>query len=137
MKTMETENEIINENPARSTIRYSISQEQIDDILDNELKGFEFPAKPTYNPHIKDNGRTISEIRGTQKTLKRIEIGKQDNPSREFLIDTILHEYYESEIVVKRLTSDVYWNLDRAIPAKRHRWINKKIAEFFRGKEEI
>ena len=123
-------------NPSRASNRYPVTQAQIDDILENELKGFDFPIKPVYNPRIKDNGRIIAEVRGQVKKIKKIEIGKQDKPERKFLIDTILHEYYESEILIKRLTSDIYLNLDNALALERHKWIDSQISSFFSNMED-
>ena len=55
-------NEIISTNPSMSSIRYPITQELIDDILNNELKDFDFPVKPVYNSRIRANGITKGEI---------------------------------------------------------------------------
>jgi len=130
------EDKVIISNPSRASNRYPVTQAQIDDILENELKGFDFPIKPVYNPRIKDNGRIIAEVRGQVKKIKKIEIGKQDKPERKFLIDTILHEYYESEILIKRLTSDIYLNLDNALALERHKWIDSQISSFFSNMED-
>ena len=127
--------EIFIENPSRSQLRFEITQEQIDDILSNELKAFVFPVKPVYNSKIADNGRTILGVTGSSKIVKRIEIGKQDRADRKFLIDTILHEYYEADIVQNRHTNSLYWDLDRMTAVNRHKWINDKIAEFFKKQE--
>ena len=131
---MNVEEEAIVTNPASASNRHPITQDLIDDVLSNELKDFSFPVKPQYNPRINDNGRTVSSVLGQSKELKRIEIGKQDKPSREFLIDTLLHEYYEAEIITKRLDNELYWNLDRAIAVERHKWINAKTSEFFENR---
>ena len=123
-------------NPRVASNRYPVTQDLIDDILSTDLKSFSFPVKPMYNPRIQDNGRTVSSVLGQKKDIKRIEIGKQDKPSRDFLIDTLLHEYYEAEIIVKRLEDNFYWNLDKTVPVERHKWINAKIAEFFEQRSE-
>jgi hypothetical protein len=123
--------------PSHNLIRYPVTQEQIDDVLKNELKNFEFPVKPIYNPRIKDNGRTIGEIYkwGQLKQIKSIEIGKQDNQSRHFLIDTLLHEYYEAEIMEKQYTDDFYKKLSNLKDNERHNWIHKQIELFFKEME--
>ena len=53
--------EITTSNPSNSTNRYPITQEQIDDILNNELKDIQFPVKPIYNSRIRANGITKGE----------------------------------------------------------------------------
>jgi len=132
------DNEIIREYPGNVSNRHPVTQEQINDILENELKDFEFPVKPVYNPRIRANGITKGEIYpwGELKQIKSIEIGKQDSPNKKFLIDTLLHEYYESEIMKRQHTDDFFKKLDRAGDTKRHEWINAQIAKFFKEMEE-
>ena len=132
------EMEHITTNPSISPTRYPVTQEQIDDILANELKGFSFPVKPVYNSRIRANGMTKGEIYrwGQMKRIVSIEIGKQDYPDRSFLIDTMLHEYYEAEIMAKQYYDDFYSKLFRSGDEKRHEWIDTQIAEFFQGMEE-
>ena len=117
--------------------RFSVTQEQIDDVLNNELKDFNFPVKPVYNSRIKDNGRTIGEFYrwGQLKQIKAIEIGRQDNAGRYFLIDTILHEYYEAEIRIRQYSEDFYKKLNEVSDDKRHMWINAQIDRFFSREE--
>ena len=117
--------------------RYSVTQEQIEDILENELKDFEFVVKPVYNPRIRANGITKGEIYpwGELKQIKSIEIGKQDNPNRSFLVDTLLHEYYEAEIMIKQYTNDFFKKLSRAGTVERHKWIDSQIAKFLNKME--
>ena len=120
------------EYPAVTSNRHPVSQEQIDDILRNELKGFDFPTKPVYNSRIQANGITKGEFYswGQLKQIKSIEIGKQDSSSREFLTDTLLHEYYEAEIMERQYADDYYRKLSRAGDPKRHKWIDSQIAKF-------
>ena len=127
---------LILSNPAKSSNRYSVTQEEIDDILANELKNYVFPVKPLYNSRIKDNGRTIAEMYrwGQLKKIKSIEIGKQDQPDRAFLIDTLLHEYYEAEILEMQFMDDFYKSLARP-DSKRHAWIDAQIELLFSEKE--
>jgi hypothetical protein len=131
------EKDITETNPSSSFKRHAITQEQIDGILSNELAEFEFPVKPVYNPRIKDNGRTIGEIYkwGELKRIKSIDIGKQDRADREFLIDTILHEYYEAEIMKKQYTDEFYKSLHNASKEIRHEWIDTQIEKFFKSLE--
>ena len=125
---------IISTNPSISPIRYPVTQELIDDILNNELKDYTFPAKPVFNSRIRANGITKGEVYqwGQLKRIVSIEIGKQDKPDREFLIDTMLHEYYEAYIMQKQFNEDFYTKLYKAGDIKRHEWINKQIEIFLR-----
>ena len=128
---------VIISNPSRAVERYPVTQEQIDDVLANELKDYIFPVKPLYNPRIKDNGRTIAEMYrwGQLKQIKSIDIGKQDKPDRAFLIDTLLHEFYEAEILEKQFMDDYYKSLSRP-DSKRHAWIDEQIELFFKRLED-
>ena len=131
------EEEIVSENPSVASMRFPVTQEQIDDILANELKDFTFPVRPVYNPHIKDNGRAIAEVYkwGELKRIKTIEIGKQDIPGRLFLTGTLLHEYYEAEIMKRQYAEDFYKKLYKSADENRHKWINAQIQKFFKGME--
>jgi len=113
--------------------RYPVTQQQIDEILNNELKDYVFPVKPIYNSRIKDNGKTNAAISigGTVKRIKSIEIGKQDEPDRKFLVDTLLHEYLEAEIFIKRELDPFYEKLDKPTNIERHKWIELEIIKFF------
>ena len=116
--------------------RYDISQEQIDDILKSELSGVVFPVHPLYNPEIDDNGITYaSKLRFGPTKITGIEIGKQSRSSREFLIDTLYHEWLEAEILTKRDMDSAYRKLDRLSNDKRHEWIYKQIDRFFKKKK--
>jgi hypothetical protein len=119
--------------PPYSSSRHPVTQEQIDDILANELKEFEFPVKPTYNPHIKPNGKTIGEFHswGQFKQIKKILIGKQDSAKREFLVETILHEYYEAYIMERQHTEDFFIELSNSGDKAIHKWIDKRVKDFF------
>ena len=121
-----------------SSIRYPITQELIDDILNNELKDFDFPVKPVYNSRIRANGITKGEIYkwGQLKRIVSIEIGKQDKPDRAFIIDTMLHEYYEAFIMEKQFNDDFYTKLYKSGDKKRHEWIDEQINTFFKDLEE-
>ena len=105
--------------------------------MKNELKDFEFPVDLTYNPRLRSNGRTIAEVYswGQLKQIKSIEIGKQDSSNRQFLVDTLLHEYYEADIMKRQYTDDFYKKLSRSGNEKRHNWINSQIEKFFTGLE--
>ena len=132
------ENEVISTNPSMSSIRYPVTQELIDDILNNELKDFNFPVKPIYNSRIRANGITKGEIYkwGQLKRIVSIEIGKQDKPDRAFIINTMLHEYYEAFIMEKQFNDDFYTKLYKSGDKKRHEWIDEQINTFFKDLEE-
>jgi len=112
---------------------YCASQELIDDILSNELKDFVFPVKPIYNSRIRANGHTKAELYswGSVKRIIKIEIGKQDSEQRDFLVDTLLHEYYEALILKNSSTEDFYKKLHESTEILRHAWINNQISKFF------
>ena len=118
-------------------VRHPISQELIDDILSNELKEFHFPVKPLYNPYMKDYGRTTAAFFpwGELKHITSIEIGKQGEHDREFLIDTLLHEYFEVVFFEKKYNDEFFKALDIAGDAAIHKWIDERINEVFRRKE--
>jgi len=122
-------------NPQR--VRYPVTQQQIDDILDNELSDYQFPVHPVYNPRIQVNGKTIAELNpwGGIKRIKSIQIGKQDSPAKKFLIDTLLHEYLEAEIMLMQKVDALHKKLNNATDPERHRWIYARIAEFFKKME--
>ena len=128
---------IINESPSKKLNRYPVTQKQIDDILCNELKNIQFPVKPVYNPRIRANGITKGEMYswGQLKKIESIQIGKQDSPSKEYLIDTLLHEYYEAEIMSRQYGEKFYNDLNKSGDIKRHAWINKQIERFFNNEE--
>jgi hypothetical protein len=119
--------------PPYSSLRHPVTQEQIDDILANELKEFEFPVKPTYNSRLKVNGKTIGEFYawGQLKRIKKILIGKQDSGSREFLVETLLHEYYEAYFMERKYDDEFFAKLFRVGDEAIHKWIDKKVKEFF------
>jgi len=131
------EKEIIRESPKSISERYPVSQEQIDNILEDELKNFDFPIKPVYNSRIRANGMTKAEFYawGELKRITAIEIGRQDKTDRKFLIDTLIHEYYEAEIMKRQYTDDFFKKLDKSGDIKRHTWINTQIEKFFKELE--
>jgi len=132
--------DVVRESPSRKGNRYPVTQEQIDDVLSDELKDFVFPVKPTYNPRIWSNGMTTGQIYkwGQLKdgTLS-IQIGKQDSPDRNFLVDTLLHEYYESQILVNQYTDEFFRNLSRKSSVIQHEWVYEQIDNYFRGLEGV
>jgi len=114
-------------------IRYPVTQETIDNILANELKDFNFQPYPVYKSNLRGaNGITRFIIYPWGQTkVTSIEIGKQDKPERKFLIDTLLHEYFEALILEKQHTEEYYAKLHKMADNKRHEWINKQIIKFF------
>lgn len=105
--------------------RVPITQEQIDDVLENELSGIRLTMHPTYNGRIKTNGKTsYDEVVPGYNKVKKIEIGKQANSSRGELIDSILHEELEARIVTR--AGKLYAQGDVAI----HEHIEKVIARY-------
>lgn len=127
----------LRENPRKSGTGYPITQELIDDILTHELKDISFPVKPEYNPRIADNGRIVfTEYPwGELKDVSAIQIGKQDKPGRRFLVDTLLHEYYEYEILKRQNENSFFKALNKSKDTERHKWVDAQIAEFIKGLE--
>lgn len=111
---------------------YPVTQEQIDDILANELKDFNFPVKPVANNRIKDHGVSkAQELPYGKVVMQNIYIGKQKRNTRESLMDTLLHEYYESDIMLKKQYDDFYKELFNQGDKEIHAYINGKIKKFF------
>ena len=119
------------------TGRYATSQEQIDSLIESDLSGINFTVKPTYNPRIRCNGKTTvreSVVDGRVVGVEKVEIGKQDSPSAEFLEDTIIHEELEARIALRSMYSQRYRDLYEGNDEERHRYINKIIDRFFKIK---
>ncbi|MCD8026470.1 MAG: phage minor capsid protein [Clostridiales bacterium] len=119
-----------------SSKRFSTTQEQIDNLIECDLSGVSFTSKPKYNSRIKDNGKTtIREYSdGTVKEIVKVEIGKQDKSSAEFLEDTILHEELEARIAIRSKYSERYKKLYNSSETDRHNYINKIIKKYFKMK---
>lgn len=115
---------------------YPVTDEQINEILNNELSGVHFSAVPKYNSRISSQGKTvISELfRGGTRKVKSMEIGKQVIDSKENLIDSLLHEELEARIGVRAVHSKFYGNLDKMSDDDRHAYINRVIETMFRLK---
>lgn len=125
------ESDIIIKEKRATRNAYSISQEQIDNICNNELKNIKFHKKPTYNARIGDNGRTkyIEYPWGECKEITAIEIGKQDKNTKEFLIDSILHEKLEAKIA--SINTNKYQRLKKDTDENRHKYIDQVITRYF------
>lgn len=127
-------NSIIIRDKKQSKNRYEIKEETINRLFNNELKNIKMPIKPTYNSKIRDNGKTIANTYpwGEVKELKGIYIGKQDKNTKEFLIDTLLHEKLEAKILITK--TEKYKKLNNISDDKRHEYINKIIKRYFKMK---
>lgn len=109
--------------------RHAITQEEIDDVLSSELAGIRFSMHPIYNPRVKTDGKTtIEEVYPGFNRVKKIEIGPQSNPSRMWLIDTILHEELEARIALRAV--DLFYAGEDVVHAR----IYRLIARFVRMK---
>ncbi|MEA5016470.1 MAG: hypothetical protein VB099_18090 [Candidatus Limiplasma sp.] len=116
----------------RKPIRYPVTQEQIDEIVKNDLSKYPFPVQPVYNPQIRANGITRATIQPWgQAKIIAIEIGKQDSPRKKFLVDTVLHKWFETEIMIRQYTDPEYRKLHEATDAARYQWINAQIKRYF------
>jgi len=69
-----------------------------------------------------------------EKTLS-IQIGKQDSQKKEFLIDTLLHEYYEAQIMMNQFSDDFFKKLSKSSSRVQHEWIYEQIDKYFKGLE--
>ena len=87
------------ESKERFSGRYSASQERIDQLIQDDLSGINFTEKPVYSSRIRSNGKTtVREFAdGTVKEVVKVEIGKQDNSSAEFLEDSIFMKNLKRE----------------------------------------
>ena len=132
--TNSKESDIIIKEKRATRNAYSISQEKINEICNNELKNIKFPKKPIYNARIGDNGRIkyIEYPWGECKEITAIEIGKQDKDTKEFLIDSILHEKLEAKIA--SINTNKYRKLKEDTDENRHQYINKVITKYFNKK---
>lgn len=124
------------ESKERFSGRYSASQERIDQLIQDDLSGINFTEKPVYNSRIRSNGKTtVREFAdGTVKEVVKVEIGKQDNSSAEFLEDSILHEELEARIAIRSRYSKRYKELYKSNDDERHRYINRVIERYFKIK---
>lgn len=127
-------NAIIIRDKRQNKNRYELEEETINQLLENELKNIKMPVKPIYNSRIRDNGKTIATLYswGDVKEIKSIFIGKQDKETKEFLIDTLLHEKLEAKILMTK--TDKYQKLNRTNDRERHEYINKIIKRYFKMK---
>ena len=128
---------IENEKSKGFTGRHVTSQERIDSLIESDMSGIQFSVKPTYNPRIRSNGKTTVRVAvsdGRVVGVDKVEIGKQDSPSAEFLEDTIIHEELEARIALRSMYSQRYRDLFEASDEERHRYINRIIDRYFRLK---
>lgn len=137
--TSDGENDIIKiQEKTRSTNRFATSQKHIDDLIRDDLYNINFTVDPVYNPRIRDNGRTIiteNAVTGEVIRVEKVEIGKQDKDSAEFLLDTIIHEELEARIAIRTEHSKKYTRLYyECSDDERHEYINKLIDRFFKMK---
>ena len=128
-----SESDIILRNKSGIRGLYSKSQKEVEEICNNELKNIKFPAKVLYNARV-INGRTkyTRYSWGEIKEIVAIEIGKQQKESKEFLIDTLLHEKLEAKILI--VNTEKYRKLNNISETKRHEYINKVITRYFNMK---
>lgn len=127
-------NDIIIRDKAQGKERFEVSEKVFSSVIKNELSGIKFPIAPEYNSRIRDNGKTIATVYhwGEVKEIKAIYIGKQDKDTKEFLIDTLLHEKLEAKILITK--TDKYQKLNSMSDEKRHEYINNVIKRYFKMK---
>ncbi len=121
---------------ASNSYRYPASQQRIDQLIQDDMSNIKFTCKPVYNPRIRRNGMTtIVEDKNTGKVkrIEKIEIGKQDKSSAEFLEDTIIHEELEARIAIRSRYSAKYRKLYyECSDVERHTYIDSIIKRYFR-----
>ena len=112
--------------------RYPISQGEIDNIVDGDLKGVRFTVSPVYNPRIRSDGKTTAELYpwGEVRRITKIEIGKQSIEGKGYLLDTLIHEEMEARIMLGKdgKYKNVFSKGDRGI----HEYIDRVIKKYFR-----
>lgn len=120
-------------NKSAKTNRFPTTQENIDRLIDEDMSGIKFTKRPQYNSRIRDNGKTtIREFSdGSVKEIVKVEIGKQDKSSAEFLEDTILHEELEARIAIRSKYSNRYKKIYKMSDNERHKYINKAIKKYY------
>jgi hypothetical protein len=117
-------------------VRYPISQVEIDNILNTELKNVRFSVKPTYNSRVVTPGKTRILLQSGNAKIKTMEIGKQNKSGKAELVNTLLHEELEARIAVKAYNrySERYRLIIKHNDSTIHPYINKVIKRFFRLK---
>ena len=117
--------------------RVKITQKRVDKILNSNLSNVSFSADIEVNNRISDYGQTkiVRPPVGRAKVSK-ILIGKQKTDSDLDLIDTLIHEELEARIAVRSYDNEFYAKLDKASDEERHKYINKVIERFMRGRFE-
>lgn len=129
---------ILNKERVRFVSPTKVSQEEVDSILINELRGIKFRDPVVVNNRLKRaQGRTkplVSET-GREIGVAKIEIGLQDRGTKECLINTLVHENLEAKILRGYIAGeDKYWRLYRASDEERHDYIERVIKRYFRMK---
>ncbi len=112
-----------------------ITQERVDQIVENKLKGIKFVKPPTANNRIRSNGQTkYTFFSWGEVDIKSIEIGKQINDSDLELMDTLIHEQLEAKILIRAYNykSERFIKLDKMSDAGRHRYINAAIKRYLK-----
>ncbi len=124
----------VNEKGGKSQ-RFATSQEHIDELVKSDLSGIKLTKQPIYNSRLRCNGKTTYTVSSSGRVIdvKKVEIGKQDKSSAEFLLDTILHEELEARVLSRNTTK--FTDLSHASETVRHKYINKLIKRYFRVKE--
>lgn len=104
------EDAVIREKPRIRRGEYPVTQEQVDGIVQNELSGIRFSAKPKVNNRIRSPGKTTRAYNMQNDRYELvIEIGKQYPGSPKDLVDTLIHEELEARIITNRHHRDLYY----------------------------
>lgn len=118
-------------------VRYSSSQEEIDSLLKNELKGIRFSASITYNPRLRASyGQTKAIMKNGRLKSLTIEISKQARPGKAEIIDTILHEEMEARIIKRAYKKNIvkYKKMDALGEQGTHPYLLPRVKRYLKLK---
>lgn len=115
---------------------HPVEQKDITSLLDNELSRVQFSAKPVINNRISSYGKTtVGYNEAGDKTIVKVEIGKQRLPGRRELADTLLHEELEARIWLNKHSREQYYEFNESKDeTEKHAYIQKVVDRFIRLK---
>ncbi len=122
------------EKKIRGTV--SVSQDEVDLLIKNELKGIKFSAPITVNLKIASPGLARLRLERNRIVGIKILIGKQMKAGQAELINSIIHEELEVRIHVRAYNYNISEDVSRVEQGdlSLHPYINKAIKKYFRIK---
>lgn len=109
---------------------HPVTQEQIDALVEGDLSGIRFSARPEYSARISSYGKTTIKRGKDGSRSIVVQIGKQRRPGRSELVDTLVHEELEARIALNRHSRELYYRLNAASDDERHAYIQKIIDRY-------